>query len=550
VTDVSAPGAPWWRSAVIYQVYLRSFADGSGDGVGDLAGLRSRLDHLDTLGVDALWITPWYPSPMRDGGYDVVDHRGIHPVFGTLDEARRLIDEIHGRGLRIVIDIVANHTSSEHPWFRAALASAPGSPEREYYHFRDGAGPGGDLPPNDWISAFGGSAWTRVPDPGAVTGGQWYLHLFSTAQPDLNWDHPDVRAYFESVLRFWFDLGVDGLRVDAAPGLAKRPGLPDHGFAAGDAFAPTAWESSPLWDVDAVHDIYRTWRAICDGYPGDRMFVGEVPVNGADRLARYLRAGEFHTAFNLDFIKVPWRASAMHAVVDETLTALGRVGAPATWVLSSHDEPRHVTRYGRRQPPGPRSTRPEPGPTDRELGLRRARAAVLLMLALPGGAYLYQGEELGLEDVEDLPPEVRDDPIHASGASAVPARDACRVPLPWSGAAPPFGFTAGPGRPWLPQPARWADRTVAAQDGDPGSVLALYRAALDLRHRLVPLAGDTFGWRLVTDGALAFGRGHHWECLVNLGGDPVPLGGEVMLSSGPLVPGAVPADTAVWVTPY
>jgi len=545
--------APWWRDAVIYQVYLRSFADGNGDGVGDLAGLRSHLDHLQRLGVDAIWITPWYPSPMHDGGYDVAEYCDIEPLFGTLEEARLLLREVHERGLRLLIDIVANHTSIEHPWFAAALAGSPGSPERAFYHFGDGSGPDGDRPPNDWISAFGGSAWTRVTEADGRPG-QWYLHLFAPEQPDLNWDHPDVRAYFESVLRFWLDLGVDGLRVDAAPGLAKEPGLPDHGFVAGDRFTPTQWRSSPLWDVDAVHDIYRAWRAVADEYPGDRMFVGEVPVNGPQRLARYVRAGEFHTAFNLDFIKVPWRATALRANIDATLGAMRRVGAPATWVLSSHDEPRHLTRYGRPQPADDHWSALPPGPTDLALGTRRARAALLLLLALPGSAYLYQGEELGLWDVEDLPEEALADPIRRHGQGAIPLRDGCRVPLPWSGDAPPFGFTEGPGRPWLPQPADWAGRTAQAQEHDPQSVLTLYRAAIALRRRLTSAAPEGMDWlmdrRRTGPGVLAFDRGGGWRCTVNLDADDVLVSGEVLLASEPLDRShtglRLPRDTAVW----
>ena len=449
--------AAWWRTAVIYQVYLRSFADGNDDGVGDLVGVRSRLDYLARLGVDALWFTPWYPSPMHDGGYDVADYCDIDPTFGTLEDARDLLEQAHGRGIRIIIDIVPNHTSDEHPWFRAALDSAPGSPERQLYHFRDGTGPAGEQPPNDWISAFGGSAWTRVAAPDGRPE-QWYLHLFAPQQPDLNWEHQEVRSYFEKVVKFWFDLGVDGLRVDAAPGLMKRPGLPDHGFAPGDRFVANTWEDSPLWDVDAVHEIYRSWRAIADSYPGDRMFVGEVPVKGPERFANYVRPDEFHTAFNLEFIKTPWNAESMLANIDSTLNALRRVGAPPTWVLSNHDETRHVTRYGRSAAgaaPGQRSASKENsnGSTDLGLGTRRARAAILLMLALPGSAYLYQGEELGLWEVEDLPDEVRRDPVWHRTGGLEPGRDGCRVPLPWSGRTPPFDFTGSGTHPWLPQPA-------------------------------------------------------------------------------------------------
>jgi alpha-glucosidase len=546
--------SPWWRTAVLYQVYPVSFADADGDGVGDLAGLRARLPYLKALGVDGVWVTTWYPSPRRDGGYDITDYCDIDPLFGTLDDARALVDQAHALGLRVLADIVANHTSSEHPWFRAALAAAPGSPERAMYHFRDGRGPGGDEPPNDWLSAFGGAAWTRVTEFGGP--GQWYLHLFDPGQPDLNWDNPEVRAAFEKVLRFWLDLGLDGLRIDAAPALAKRAGLPDHGFAPGDRFEPDAWHDSPLWDVDGVHEIYRGWRAVTDAYP-DRVMVGEVPVNGPDRLVRYLRPDELHLAFTLDFLKTPWDAAALTDMITATLAAHATVGAPPTWVLSNHDEPRHVTRYG-----CPRATeaghihsvhRDSERPViDVVLGTRRARAALLLMLALPGSAYLYQGEELGLADVDDLPDDALRDPMFARSGGAMRGRDGCRVPLPWSGDAPPYGFTAGPRAPWLPQPAGWGPLTAAAEDGDPGSMLTLYREALRLRPGLVETAGEAFAWRPSPPGTLAFDRGDGWRCLVNLASGPVPLSpgdGEIVLASEPLPDTALPPDAAVWLSP-
>lgn len=328
----------WWRTAVIYQVYIRSFADGDGDGTGDIAGLRSRLQYLAYLGVDAIWINPWYPSPLADGGYDVSDFRDIHPAYGTLDEARKLIAEAHEVGLRVILDIVPNHTSDQHAWFKEALAAAPGSPERERFIFRDGKGENGSLAPNDWHAAFGGPTWTRTPD------GQWYLHLFAPEQPDLNWDNGEVRAEFESILRFWFDLGVDGFRIDVAHGMAKDPALPDLGLT---EFSVIAHEDNhPHWDRDGVHDIFRSWRAVADSYPDPRVFVAEAHVRPG-RLPDYLRPGELHTAFNFDFLKCPLQADELREVIDRTITDLAKVGAPATWVLSNHDETRHVTRYGR-----------------------------------------------------------------------------------------------------------------------------------------------------------------------------------------------------------
>ncbi len=541
-------GRQWWRDAVMYEVYLRSFADGNGDGIGDLPGLRARLPYLRNLGVDGIWITPWYTSPMKDGGYDVADYRDIDPLFGTLDDAKALIDDAHDHGLRVIVDFVANHTSDEHEWFREALAALPGSRARDRYHFRDGRGPGGHQRPNDWISAFGGPAWTRVTEPDG-TPGQWYLHLFAPAQPDLNWDNPDVRAEFEAVLRFWFDLGLDGLRVDAASGFAKDPDLPDFGFLAEDIFTPVKWTGAPLWDVEGVHDIFRSWRAIADSYAGDRVYVGEVVVNGPQRLARYMRPDELHTTFNLDFLKSPVDAGALRQTIDTTLAAFAEVGAPATWTLSNHDETRHLTRYGREFTGVPLPPKYPPDPSDRALGERRARAMLLLMLALPGSAYLYQGEELGLWEVENLPDEAIQDPVWESSGHTIRGRDGCRVPLPWSGSAPPFGFTPGPGEPWLPQPAEWRDRTAEAEAADASSMLAFYRQALELRRARFGRLEGGLKWIDTPHGVLAFDRGASTRCIANLSDQPFGLTGEVLLASEGLRDSRLLPDAAVWLIP-
>ncbi|GAB2577850.1 alpha-glucosidase [Paractinoplanes abujensis] len=507
----------WWRHAVFYQVYVWSFADSDGDGIGDLPGVRSRLPYLRDLGVDAVWLNPFYPSPQADNGYDVADYRDVDPRFGTLADADALIRDAHDLGLRIIIDLVPNHTSSEHPWFRAALADGPGSAARRRYLFRDGRGPGGAQPPNNWTSNFGGRAWTRVPD------GQWYLHLFAPAQPDLDWTSAEVRDEFHSILRFWLDRGVDGFRIDVAHGLAKDPQMPDLG-----ADPTRTGACHPHWDVDEVHDVYRGWRQVLDTYPGDRMFVGEVVVQSVERLALYLRPDELHTAFNFALLMAPWQAAALRRAIGDSIAALAAVGAPPTWVLSNHDETRHVTRYG--------------GGT---LGVRRARAAALLMLALPGGAYLYQGEELGLPEVE-LPDRVRRDPVFYRTGGAQRGRDGCRVPLPWSGNVPSFGF--GPGREaWLPQPATWRALTAERQAADPSSMLQLYRAALTLRRPIDPAAPLT--WLPTGPDVLAFRRGPGFVCVANLGDAPAPLpaGASVMLASGPIDAGTLPADTTAWL---
>ncbi|MFJ8828817.1 glycoside hydrolase family 13 protein [Micromonospora aurantiaca] len=535
-----ADNSPWWRSAVIYQVYPRSFADGDGDGIGDVAGIRSRLDHLAALGVDAIWFSPWYPSPMADAGYDVSDYRDIDPVFGTLAEVETLIAEAHALGIRSIVDVVPNHCSDAHQWFRAALAGGPGAPERDLFWFRPGRGPGGDLPPTDWTGEFGGPTWTRTTDPDG-TPGDWYLHLFAPQQPDFNWDHPRVRAEFEDILRFWFERGVDGIRIDSAGLLVKDGTLPE--------VHPD--RPHPFRDQDGVHDVYRAWRRIADSYPGGRALVGEVWLPDRQRFANYLRPDELHTAFNFDFLGCAWDAGALRESIDGTLAAHAPVGAPATWVLSNHDVTRHVTRYGRADTRFSFAAKREGIPTDLELGTRRARAAALLSLALPGAAYVYQGEELGLWEVEDIPYELRQDPMWERSGRVDPGRDGCRVPLPWQGDTPPFGFSpdGATAAPWLPQPADWKDRTVRAQTGDPHSMLELYRAALTLRRAEPALGDGTLTWLPAPDGVLAFAREPGFTCLVNLGGAAVPLPAHdrLLLASGPLDDDRLPPDTAVWL---
>mgnify|MGYP002623345110 CR=1 FL=1 len=525
---------------MIYQIYPRSFADGNGDGIGDIAGIRAHLDHLSYLGVDAIWFSPWYPSPMADAGYDISDHRDIDPVFGTLAEAEALIAEAHARGIRCIVDVVPNHCSEAHPWFQAALAGGPGTPERELFWFRPGRGPDGELPPTDWVSPFGGPTWTRTTNPDG-TPGDWYLHLFAPEQPDFNWDHPRVRAEFEEILRFWLDRGVDGIRIDSAAMLAKDPMLPE---VTGDG-------PHPFIDLDAVHEIYRSWRRVADSYPGDRVLIGEVWLPDRERFANYLRPDELHTAFNFDFLACAWDAAALRDCIDGTLAAHAPVQAPATWVLSNHDVTRHVTRYGRADTTFSFDSKREGIPTDLELGTVRARAAVLLCLALPGAAYVYQGEELGLWEVEDIPYELRQDPMFHRSGRTNPGRDGCRVPLPWSGDAPPFGFSPDGARrqPWLPQPPEWKDLTVRAQTGDPHSMLELYRAAIRLRRAEPALGDGPLRWLPAPDRVLAFARDPGFACVVNLSREPVrlPPHRQKLLASSALDGDLLAPDTAVWL---
>jgi|SRR5580704_370967 alpha-glucosidase len=551
--ELSTRGAEsvWWRSAVVYQVYIRSFADGDGDGIGDIAGLRSRLPYLASLGVDAVWINPWYPSPMKDAGYDVSDFRAIEPVFGTLPDAEAMICEAHRLGIRVLLDLVPNHVSDQHRWFRQALADSPGSAARARFIFRDGRGPGGDEPPNDWVSRFGGPAWTRVTEPDARPG-QWYLHLFTPEQPDLDWNDQTVQAEFEETMHFWFERGVDGFRIDVAHGLVKAEGLPNIGST---VWPPPTSDpvDHPHWDRDGVHVIYRRWRSLADAYDDPRVFVAEAWVHNAERLALYLRSDELHTAFNFDFLLAPWQAEEMRASIVTSLNAHDLVGAPPTWVLSNHDTVREVSRYAR-----PQNVRPLHAlndlldlPADFDVGLMRARAAALLMLALPGGAYIYQGSELGLPEVEDLPEEVLRDPTWEQSGRNERGRDGCRVPIPWSGDKPPYGFSpdrpAAP--PWLPQPRSWAAVTVESQTGDQASTLELYRRALSIRREHPALGDGSLRWLDAPEGVIAFARDPGFVCIVNLSGDPAPApdGAEQLLTSRPVTDlGELPADTATW----
>jgi alpha-glucosidase len=489
----------WWEGAALYQVYLRSFADGDGDGVGDLVGLRARLPYLAWLGVDGIWITPFFPSPMVDGGYDVADPRGVDPLFGTLDDFDGVVADAHGLGLRVVIDVIPNHTSDQHPWFQAALSAAPGSAERDRYLFRD--------EPNNWNSVFGGSAWQQVDGP----GGQLYLHLFTPQQPDLNWRNPEVQADAETTLRFWLDRGVDGFRIDVAHGLFKDAEFRDNPRREGPGIKSFAgMEQRFTFDQPEVHGVYRRWRALAESYR-DRVLLGEVFLWDQDRVAAYVRDDELHLAFSFLLLGQKWEPENLRRAVDMTLASLGD---RAAWALSNHDLPRHASRFG---------------------SVRRARAGALLLLALPGTAVLYQGEELGLEDAP-VPESARQDVMQ-------PSRDPCRVPLPWASAGPGFGWTS----PWLPLPPSWGAVSVEAQSDDDESVLALYRRALGLRGSVFVDGG--FEWLdSYPPTCLAFRRGDA-ACVLNAGAGPVDLDrAEVVLASSPLADAAVlPPDTAAWL---
>ena len=514
---------------MFYQIYPRSFADSDGDGVGDLAGVRSRLGYLELLGVDALWLSPVMRSPMADHGYDVSDPRDIDPIFGDLAGMDALVADAHEHGLKVTMDLVPNHTSEAHPWFLAALAAGPGSPERARYLFRDGIGPDGSKPPNNWPSIFGGPAWTRVTAADG-TPEQWYLHIFAAEQPDLDWTNPEVHADLAETLRFWLARGVDGFRIDVAHGMAKPPGLPDMDtelLADNQLLANS--DSDPRFDHDGVHEIHRMIRSVLDETPG-AMAVGEIWVANDERFARYLRPDELHLGFNFRLVEAAPTADAVREAVEHSLAIVVAVGAPPTWTLSNHDVERQVSRYG-----------------GGEQGTRRARAMALVELALPGAVYLYNGEELGLPNV-DLPDGALQDPVWERSGRTERGRDGCRVPLPWEGTAPPFGFSAS-SQTWLPVPAEWAELTVEAQLEDPGSMLSLYRGALEIRAQRPKISSTELEWYGAPAGCLAFRRkGGGLVCALNTSDEPVPIPpGEVLLSSVPLVDGLLPPDAAVWL---
>lgn len=539
-TPASTPSTPdpdWWRDAVVYQVYPRAFADANADGLGDVAGITSRVPYLAALGVDAIWLSPFYPSPLADGGYDVADYRDVDPRLGTLDDVDGLVRAAHGHDIRIIVDVVPNHTSDQHAWFRAALAAAPGSPERARYVFREGSGPDGSLPPSDWESNFGGPAWTRVPD------GQWYLHLFAPEQPDLAWTNPSVREDFEDTLRFWSDRGVDGFRVDVAHGLAKDLSVP---YRPSNGHDLPLDGSDPLYDRDEVHTIFTGWRDVLNEYDPPRAAIAEAWAP-APRRVLYARPTELGQAFNFDLLEAPFDPAEFRRLIDLNLAMAQESGASSTWVLSNHDVVRHASRYG--LPLGTDldawllTDGTEP-PLDREQGLRRARAASMLLFALPGSTYVYQGEELGLHEAAAIPRQDLQDPKWLRSGHTVKGRDGCRVPIPWTASGPSFGF--GEVAPSLPQPADFGASSVEVLASDPDSTLSLYRSALAVRRRLQQ--GESLAWLDGPASVVGFARHDGWRSWTNFGTTPVPMPeGRVLLASGPLGDDELPGETTVWL---
>jgi alpha-glucosidase len=533
-----------WRTAVVYQIYPRSFADSNGDGIGDLPGITSRVSYLQWLGVEAVWLCPFYPSALADGGYDVDDHRDVDPRLGTLDDFDAMVRALHGADIKLIVDIVPNHTSNRHPWFVQGLAAGRGAPERDRYLFRDGLGPGGERPPNDWESLFGGSAWAPAGD------GQWYFHCFAAEQPDLNWENEEVREDFRRTVRFWADRGADGFRIDVAHGLRKDMSepYPPWGEIA-DLMRKDG--SHPLWDRDDVHEIYADWRRIFNSYDPPRYAVAEAAVHPARR-ARYASTDSLGNAFNFDTLDTDWRADDYRHVINRGLADMINNGSTTSWLLSCHDTPRVATRYGlplekdRIAQQVARGWLLTDGATprlDRALGERRARAAIMILLALPGSTYIYQGDELGLHEVADLPREVLEDPM-ASRSTKEKGRDGCRVPLPWTPDGPSYGF--GVAGAHLPQPDWFGSYAISVQQADPESTLNLYRQALALRSQL--FVGSDLSWVESEPDVLGFERAGGIRCVTNFGSEPLTLPkGDVLLTSVALDAGRLPGDTTVWL---
>ncbi|WP_040494617.1 alpha-amylase family glycosyl hydrolase [Ilumatobacter nonamiensis] len=561
----------WWQNAVVYQVYVRSFADSDGDGVGDLAGIRSRLDHLVELGIDAVWLNPCYPSPQFDHGYDVADYFGIHAEYGDLAAFDELLAAARDRGIKIMMDLVPNHCSSQHRWFVDALAAAPGSRERARFYFRDGrpdgAGDAHGAPPNNWSAAFGGSAWTRP----SADDSQWYLGTFTPHQPDFDHTNPDVQAMFAEVFEFWFDRGVEGFRVDAISPVGKHPELPDAPpVPEGTGMLQVTWENPYTVFRPEGHDVWRQFRATIDTYMDahpdrDLTMVAEAYMNGRpDLMAAFVNDEQFHQAFAFDLLLSPWDKTEMERAIGDTLDLMD-AGSTPTWTLNNHDVQRVVTRLGRDNATDPSTVTNNAlesvaTSVDIAVGLRRARAMITLAMAMPGSIYLYMGEELGLPEVLDMPDDRRQDPVFITTNGERLGRDGCRVPLPWTDdPSTNFGFSASPdaSEPWLPQPEWWGEVAVDVVDQQDDATLDLYRELIAARRELAVPEGLGAMVLDLGDGLVAVRRGK-LIAVTNVTATPIALDSdhdEGIADAMPVfasepdelhTPGVIPPDSTIW----
>ncbi len=550
----------WWRQAVIYQIYPRSFKDSNGDGIGDIKGITSKIGYLSSLNVDAVWLSPFYPSALADGGYDVDDYRDVDPKLGTLADFDEMLNKLHEAGIRVFVDIVPNHSSNRHEWFKEAIVSEPGSAARNRYIFRDGKGANGELPPTNWPSHFAPSAWSHESTQGGKHN-QWYCHLFAPEQPDFNWDNREIEDDFLKTLKFWADRGVDGFRIDVAHALKKDLSEPLKDQARYPDLVNRKPGDNILFDRDEVHEIYKEWRQLFNQYNPPRVAVAEAYVP-ADRLALYASADELGQAFNFELLNANFNATEFKTVIDRGLTQAKALGSSSTWCLNNHDQMRPATKYGLLPTVDHIRWKNSAGatsPLDENLGMRSAIAASMLIMALPGCTYIYQGEELGLHEVLGIPEDQIQDPQYLRNLKVDVGRDGCRVPLPWTSSGSSFGF--GDGGSHLPQPQWFAKNSVEVESKDPQSPLSIFRKALELRKGLV--TEEEMQWHETGDAnVLHFSRPNGWHCITNFGRGHFDLTGkgEILHSSGPLAEAGIylihgvetsgndlPPATTVWL---
>ena len=554
--------ANWWRQAAIYQIYPRSFKDSNGDGLGDIKGITSKIDYLSSLSLDAVWLSPFYPSALVDGGYDVDDYRDVDPKLGSLADFDEMLTKLHEAGIRIFVDVVPNHSSNLHVWFKEAIAAEPGSAARNRYIFRDGKGANGELPPTDWPSHFAPSAWTHESKMGGKHN-QWYCHLFAPEQPDFNWDNREVEEDFLKTLKFWADRGVDGFRIDVAHAMKKDLSEPlkSQPRYASHKELDLANGTNVLFDRNEVHEVYREWRKLFNQYDPPRVAVAEANVS-AHALVKYASSEELGQCFNFELLDASFNASEFKVIIDRALLSAKKNGSSSTWCLNNHDQMRPATKFGllptvdriRWKNSGGKTN-----PLDEKLGIQSAIAASMLIMALPGCTYIYQGEELGLHEVLDIPEDQIQDPQYLRNHKVDKGRDGCRVPLPWTKSGSSFGF--GDGGSHLPQPKNFGEYSIEVESADPNSPLSIFRKALTLRKTLI--APEEITWHETGDASvLHFSRPNGWNCITNFGRNYYNFDGigEVIHASGPLAEKGVylvhgvettgndlPPATTVWV---